>query len=37
MVPLTNEEEKIHREQKFSYICKKDLVLMMMTIKNILK
>ena len=23
MIPLTNEEEKIHRKQKVSYICKK--------------
>ena len=23
MIPLTEEEKKIHREQKFCYICKK--------------
>ena len=31
---LTQQEKKIHREQKVCYICKKDLVLMI-TIKNI--
>ena len=35
MIPLTDEEKKIHHKQKNFYICKKDLVLM--TMKNILK
>ena len=37
MIPLTNKEKKIHRKQNVCYICKKDLVLTMMAIKNTLK
>ena len=36
MIPLTKEEEKIHRRQKNAIYAKKDLVLMI-TIKNIIK
>ena len=36
MIPLTKEEKKMHNEQKVCYICKKDLVLMII-IKNIIK
>ena len=36
MIPLTKEEEKMHRRQKKNYICKKDLVLMI-TMKSIIK
>ena len=36
MIPLANEEKKIHREQKVAKYAKKDLV-MMMTIKKTIK
>ena len=29
MIPLTNEENKVYHKQKVCYICKNDLVLMM--------
>ena len=35
--PLTKEEKKIHSEQNFVIYAKKDLVLMMVTIKNTVK
>ena len=34
MIPLPKEEEKIHCKQKKCYICKKDLILVMMKIKK---
>ena len=38
MIPLTKEEKKVHRQQKiFVIYAKKDLVLIMMTIKNTMK
>ena len=37
MIALTKEEKKIHREQKKKLYAKKDLLLMMVTIKNTIK
>ena len=36
MIPLADEENKSNKKQKVCYICKKDLVLMMI-IKSIIK
>ena len=36
MIPLTKEERKMHRQQKFCHIYKKNLVLVI-TIKNTIK
>ena len=35
ITPLTNEERKLHREQKVCYICKSNLVLMIKHTKRL--
>ena len=34
IIPLTKEDEKMHNEQKFCYICKKRYLVLMITIKS---